>query len=124
MSLLKTFLAALSHSVLPLRPDVSLVHILVLVLLFLLLAERRHLTSLGESSGHPAGLLDPLRDALEPAAVPEYVEQPVGLTLARLRSLGEQRHLHKDNTNCLIRNLSSPFFDETPVGDEMVGVPQ
>ncbi len=60
---------------------------------------------------------------MEVAAVPEYVEQSVGLRDTLLQRLGEQRLLHKDNTNCLIRNHSGAFFGEHPVGDEVVGVP-
>ena len=61
---------------------------------------------------------------MEALTVPEYVEQPVELRHALLQRLGEQCHLHKDNTNCLIRNHSGAFFGEPPVGDEVVGVPE
>ena len=61
---------------------------------------------------------------MEALTVPEYVEQPVELRHALLQRLGEQRHLHKDNTNCLIRNHSGASFCELPVRDEVVGVPE
>ena len=98
-----------------LRQNVPLVHLVDLVFKFLLLVERRHLARLGEPSGDSSGLLDPLRNLLEATAVPEYVEQPVELRHALLQRLGEQRHLHKDNTNCLCQ-LEAVYR-------ELVGVP-